>query len=101
MFLKCGMLKISPKCKGLIHELENLQWGEKEGDDCTDALRYLLVRIYDLYPQFRDFSSVVEKAVISKSEQTAMAKRMVYNANNLVRKDTNFEIPDWIRAEVS
>lgn len=47
MFLKKGMAKISPKCKTLIYELQNLQWGDKEGDDATDALRYGLVRIHD------------------------------------------------------
>lgn len=47
MFLKTGRVKISPRCKNLIYELRNLQWGDKVGDDCTDALRYLLVRVHD------------------------------------------------------
>lgn len=47
-FLKKSMLRIDPKCKNLIIELRNLQWGQKEGDDATDALRYLLVRLHDL-----------------------------------------------------
>lgn len=48
MFFKKNMIRIDPKCKNLILELRNLQWGDKTGDDCTDALRYLLVRLHDL-----------------------------------------------------
>ena len=48
MFFKHGMILIDPRCKNLILELRNLQWGQKEGDDATDALRYLLVRLHDL-----------------------------------------------------
>lgn len=48
MFFKKHMIKVHPKCKNLILELRNLQWGDKTGDDCTDALRYLLVRLHDL-----------------------------------------------------
>ncbi len=48
MMLKKGMIQIDPRCKNLILELRNLQWGDKTGDDCTDALRYLLVRLHDL-----------------------------------------------------
>lgn len=48
MMLKRNMIRIDPRCKNLILELRNLQWGQKEGDDATDALRYLLVRLHDL-----------------------------------------------------
>lgn len=48
MFFKKNMIRIDPRCKNLILELRNLQWGDKTGDDCTDALRYLLVRLHDL-----------------------------------------------------
>lgn len=48
LFFKKGMIRIDPRCKNLILELRNLQWGDKTGDDCTDALRYLLVRLHDL-----------------------------------------------------
>lgn len=34
MFLKQRLLKIHPKCKNLIYQLKNLQYGDKEGDDC-------------------------------------------------------------------
>lgn len=46
--LRKSMIRISPKCKNLILELRNLQWGDKLNDDCCDALRYLLVRLHDL-----------------------------------------------------
>lgn len=48
MFFKKNMIRIDPRCKNTILELRNLQWGDKTGDDCTDALRYLLVRLHDL-----------------------------------------------------
>lgn len=47
MFLKHGRVKISPKCRNLIRELQILEWGDKLNDDCTDVLRYLLVRVHD------------------------------------------------------
>lgn len=47
MMLKRNMVRISPRCKNLILELQNLQWGQKEGDDATDALRYLLIYLHD------------------------------------------------------
>lgn len=37
------LLQIFPNCTRLISELETLKWGDKIGDDRTDALRYLLV----------------------------------------------------------
>lgn len=49
MFFKSNMIFVSPKCKGLIHEIENYNRGEKNGDDGLDALRYMLVRIHDTY----------------------------------------------------
>ena len=48
MFLKKRLLKIHPKCKNLIYQMKNVQYGDKEGEDTLDALRYLLVRIHDL-----------------------------------------------------
>lgn len=48
MFFLKNMVRINPRCKNLILELRNVQWGQKEGDDATDALRYLLVRLHDL-----------------------------------------------------
>jgi hypothetical protein len=47
MFLKKARIKVSPKCKTLIYALKNVQRGEDEGDDTTDALRYIILRIHD------------------------------------------------------
>lgn len=47
MFFKNNKIVIHPRCKNLIAELRNLQWGDKTGDDVTDCLRYLLVRFHD------------------------------------------------------
>jgi len=47
MFLKHGKIKIDPRCRNLIRELQILEWGDKVGDDATDCARYMLVRIYD------------------------------------------------------
>lgn len=47
MFFKYNTITINPRCKNLIYELKNLQYGDKVGDDCTDSLRYTLVRIHD------------------------------------------------------
>ena len=47
MFFKKNMIKIHPSCKNLILQLKNLQWGDKTGDDCTDALRYGLTEVHD------------------------------------------------------
>jgi hypothetical protein len=48
MFLKRGMLTVSPKCKNLIKQFRDLQWTDKTGDDCTDTVRYMAVRLHDL-----------------------------------------------------
>jgi len=47
MFFKKGFIHINPLCKNLIYQLRNVQYGDKSGDDATDALRYVLVRIHD------------------------------------------------------
>lgn len=48
MFLKRGMLTISPKCRTLIKQFKDLQWTDKVADDATDCSRYLCVRLHDL-----------------------------------------------------
>lgn len=47
MFFKRNMIRVHPKCRNLIFQLKNLQYGDKTGDDCTDPLRYICVRIHD------------------------------------------------------
>lgn len=47
MYFKRNMIKIHPKCKNLIQQLKVLQWGEDVGDDATDAMKYMLLRIHE------------------------------------------------------
>jgi len=47
MFFKKNIISIHPRCKNLIYELRNLQYGDKVADDMTDTLRYVLLRIHD------------------------------------------------------
>jgi hypothetical protein len=47
MFLKKGRLKVSNKCKQLIYELRHVQYSDKEGDDATDVLRYICLKVHD------------------------------------------------------
>lgn len=70
--LKKNMIRISPKCKNLILELRNLQWGDKVGDDCTDALRYLLVRLHDL----------VFNGVLNSTPEDKPRNPMIFNLND-------------------
>ena len=48
MFFKKNLITIDPKCKNLILQLKNLQYGDKDSDDMTDCLRYVCVRIHDV-----------------------------------------------------
>lgn len=47
-FFKKDMISVSPKCRQLIHQLKTVQYGQKEGEDCLDSLRYCLLRIHDM-----------------------------------------------------
>lgn len=49
MFFKKNMIQIHPKCKDLIYEVKNVQWGDEVGEDLLDCLRYGLKRIHDIY----------------------------------------------------
>lgn len=49
MFFKKNMIRIHPKCKGLINEIRTVQWGDKVGEDLMDCLRYALLAIHDRY----------------------------------------------------
>lgn len=71
MFLKNGLLVISPKCRNLILELQNLQYGDKDGDDCTDALRYLCVRIHDT---INGMNVIHEGPIVNFKPKTAMER---------------------------
>ena len=73
MFLKQKRLIINPKCKNLIYELKNLQYGDKEGNDATDSLRYSLVRIHDY------IAGMNIKEQTSNTDYNEMAKKNTYS----------------------
>lgn len=76
MFFKKDMIRIDPRCKNLILELRNLQWADKTGDDCCDALRYLLVRLHDLV-----FNGVLVNPDMPDPE---LAPKHVFNLNDSI-----------------
>lgn len=49
MFFKKNMILIHPKCKDLIREIKDVQWGDEVGEDLMDTLRYGLLRVHDIY----------------------------------------------------
>lgn len=93
MFLKRGYLKIDPKCKTLIYELKNLQWGDKVGDDATDALRYLLVRVHDFIFNGQTF----------KEEKVEPVNKRILNLHDLeaMQPSKGSVSKDWILEEVA
>lgn len=46
-FFKKDMITVSPKCRQLINQLKTVQYGQKEGEDLLDCLRYILLRVHD------------------------------------------------------
>lgn len=92
--IKRGMVKIHPKCKALIYELRNLQWGDKIGDDSTDALRYLLVRLHDLV-----FNGVLPE---KKMVEAHLVPKQTYNINDpILFPRREVEYSSTIRAELN
>lgn len=74
MMLLKDMIRINPRCKNLILELRNLQWGDTLKDDATDALRYLLVRLHDLV-----FNGVLPDKSIPEEP---FKPKQIYNVND-------------------
>src|SRR3990167_3942012 len=60
MCLERGRVKVHPRCRTLIYELQNVQYGDKTGDDSVDGLKYLVAMICDTVPEFR----LMEKKVV-------------------------------------
>lgn len=89
MFLKKDIIRINPKCRMLIKQLRELQWTDKVNDDCTDVLRYVSVRVYDLMFKWKDSSPIKEEK-----------RESIYNFNNpMWQKQPNYEsIRDEVRA---
>lgn len=67
MFFKTNSIKINPKCRNLISQIRNVQWGDKDHEDLLDCLRYTLVRVHDImFNRFLTHQETDEKPVIQK-----------------------------------
>lgn len=73
MFFKKDMISISPKCKNLIRGVKTLQWGDTEGDDETDVLRYVCVKLHDTV--FRGVFKQAEEKQVSPFQARAYSFR--------------------------
>lgn len=89
MMFKRNMIRIDPRCKNLILELRNLQWGDRDHDDATDALRYLLVRLHDLVfngtlisPEQAQ-APLVAKHTFNLNDSILFPKRELENQSNI------------------
>lgn len=95
MFLKHGKVKISPKCRNLIRELQTLEWGDKINDDCTDTLRYLLLRVHDYM-----LDNIFEKLEIKKEEKPVNPHIMsIYDLPSF-KKESEVSM-EWLVEEVA
>jgi hypothetical protein len=63
MFFKYDLIKIHPKCRNLINQVRDLQYGQKTNDDCTDALRYMLMRIHAINYMGNTFENAEKRRV--------------------------------------
>lgn len=81
MFFKKDQIIISPKCKNLILQIKNVQWGDKTGEDLLDCLRYSLVRIHDFMfgGKFNESPSLIGA---SKFTPDYLKERRECNENN-------------------
>lgn len=95
MFLKKGMLKIHPKCKNLIYALKNVQRGDDVGDDTTDVLRYLTLRVHDSIHGMNVFEN--EPAYTP----SANIKEINFNDPNLFRATPKKNNLTWLYEEVA
>lgn len=94
MYLKKGMLKISPKCKNLIFQLKNLQRGEDEGDDAADCARYGILRIHDTIQGMNVYENEAKKALVYTLESLAERRQLNVNDPDLFPKSLN-ESTNW------
>lgn len=81
MFFKKDMIYVHKGCTNLISELRNYQVGEKEGDDCLDPLRYILVRVHDYM--------FGEKLFVPDEEKDYGNKMSLFNRNMFPLKESN------------
>lgn len=100
MFFKKDMIRINPKCKGLIQQLKNLQWTDKVDDDLTDPLRYVCVYIHDILFNWKDSAEEQKKEVVYTEEY--LDKRRECNLNNkyMFPDEPKRESMSWLQEEV-
>lgn len=92
MFFKRDLIKIHPKCKNLILQLKQLQYGDKESDDTTDALRYACVRISDLMFGGNIMDAEAEVSPDARAPHT-------FNLNDIAKKPKAGDM-SWIYQEI-
>lgn len=94
MFLKKGHIKVSPKCRLLIKQLRELQWGQDINDDLADCLRYVCVRIHDLMFKW-------DKEEKDEEVKSPFVNKKEYNFNDSVifpKKKAEAEQGEFARA---
>lgn len=101
MFLKKGMLKIHPRCKNLIYGLKNVQRGfegrpigDASGDDATDVLRYITLRVHDSIHGM----NVYENSPIFKAGENI--REINFNDPNFLGANKNQSM-NWLLEEVA
>ena len=75
MFFKTDRIRINPLCRNLINEIRNYHVGDKEGDDCLDALRYVLVRLHDYVMGGSNVFLSNSNPMLVKNEYSLLNKR--------------------------
>mgnify|MGYP001568080361 CR=1 FL=1 len=101
MFFKLNKIKIHPKCKALIHGLRTVQYGDDVGDDETDCLRYMLLRVHD-YMFKGKFSKTEDKPLgyDKYKDPVYMAERRSLNLNNkYIFPDQLQPAMNWVQEE--
>lgn len=87
MFFKKNMVRVHPKCKNLIYQLKNVQYGDKEGEDLLDCLRYALVRVHDF---------MFGGNLFPREEETRILKPNEFNLNQeLFGKSGKSRTMEW------
>lgn len=100
MFFKKNFIKIHPRCKNLILQLKNLQWGDKENDDCTDCLRYACVRIHDFMFGGKLFDEPAKKPTEYTPEYLQKRREVSFN-NPWIFPEVKQETQSWILQEIA
>lgn len=99
MFFKKNMIKIHPKCKNLILQLKTVQWSDKEGEDMTDCLRYICVRIHDFMFGGRLFESDA-KLKEGRCESRYLGLMNLNDPDVFTNAKRKNEVNGWLQDEI-